>query len=216
MTEQERLKRNEASRRSKAKARLRKENPQKRSETKAAYKARIEALFAKGETATTTKTKRTHLIKVTSPTTPPTTTDPTQKITSIDRASLQLLRGEMDAALAVVAAKYGLTIKCGNGKYAIANGSFTVNIATTDEGGDARTQEAVEYDRWQALRNLPDRGTEFTSRGETFCIVGYRPRAHKRPILVTRVRDGKSFVFPVDSVKRLCGITTTTETRELF
>ena len=55
------------------------------------------------------------------------------------------------------------------------------------------------YDLAVEVYDLPELGSEFVDRGETFTITGFNPRSTKYPVLATRA-DGKRFKFPVITV----------------
>ena len=60
-------------------------------------------------------------------------------------------------------------------------------------------REVTDYNRYREVYDLPELGSEFVDRGETFTITGLNPRSTKYPVLVTRA-DGKRFKFPVITV----------------
>lgn len=60
-------------------------------------------------------------------------------------------------------------------------------------------REVTDYNRYREVYDLPELGSEFVDRGETFTITGLNPRSTKYPVLATRA-DGKRFKFPVITV----------------
>jgi hypothetical protein len=121
-------------------------------------------------------------------------------ITAINRAAIDILRRDIDAAVAEVGKKHGLSIKAGNGKYSNgATGSVTVEIATINADGSIESREAQDFRMMAHLYGFQpdDLGRSFTMplTGETYTITGLKGRAGKRPIIATD-RFGKAYVFP--------------------
>jgi len=115
--------------------------------------------------------------------------------------TLKRIRPEIDAALAAVAAKHGVkSLTLGRMTYD-PSGSFKGSIAGVMEGGlsvDAQMYEAIrEYE------GLPPLGTVFKSKGVDFTITGATRTGRK----ITATGNGKPYLFPLEGVKRVCGVT---------
>lgn len=124
------------------------------------------------------------------------------KITEINRDVIRLLRPKIEAALAGIAKEHDLVIKLGAGNFMPTNLTLKLEIATKTEDGEVNSREVEDFKHNAFLYGLKaeDLGKEFTFRGETYMITGLRRKAHKNPILVKRVHDGKVFVMPVEFV----------------
>lgn len=67
-------------------------------------------------------------------------------ITTFDRANLQALRPEIDAALAAVAQKHGIELRLGNISFDPTGTSFTSKIeGKAGAFGETKRKEAIEY-----------------------------------------------------------------------
>lgn len=107
---------------------------------------------------------------------------------------LREIRVDLDAALATVAAKYGIELRAGNC-------SFTANTITWKVEG-AVPGESKERGYYRANREwlgLPELGAQFTARtGKHFTIVGLNRACSK---VVIDDDAGKHYLMPVDAVK---------------
>jgi hypothetical protein len=121
------------------------------------------------------------------------------KITQFDRLSLIDVRAKMNQALALLE-EVGVHAEVGHMSFESDRATVKVQISVIGEGGEVVTQEAADYDRYREMYDLPELGSEFVDRGETYTITGFKPRSTKYPVLVTRA-DGKRFKFPVITVR---------------
>ena len=111
---------------------------------------------------------------------------------NIDRLLLQILRPEIDAALAALGEKHGLTIRAAGGSYGGTFGTFKLEIIPAAADGEivGKEAEAFKVNADQFCMKPEDLGREFTAGGEKYRIVGAKPRASKMPILIKRLSDG--------------------------
>ena len=126
----------------------------------------------------------------------------------ITKPLLQDLRGEIDAALAVVGARHGLAIKAGSATFNPQNAVFKLNISVLNASGEAVTKE--QSDLKHALPrfglNEAHLTQEFVYGSETFVLHGYRAKARSRPFLIKRVCDGKVFLGSETGVLKALGV----------
>lgn len=128
----------------------------------------------------------------------------TGKIQSLDRPTMTLLRKEIDFAMEGVGRKFGLSIHAGSGRYTPQNATFKLEIATFGADGAAVTADAEAFRALASTYGLDpeDLGREFTVTGTAYRIAGLNTRRPKSPLNCVRVADGRSFKFPVETVKR--------------
>ena len=127
------------------------------------------------------------------------------KITSIDRTTCRLLSQRIEEALAPLAEELGLNISTvGGGRYTSNNCTLKIECSTLAEDGEANSKMVQDFKSHAALYGLKatDLGRSFRQRRSIFTIKGLNPRRHKNPIIVEN-QNGKSYVFPADTVKRL-------------
>ena len=125
-------------------------------------------------------------------------------ISQLDTQTLKIVRAKMEEALAALE-EIGIHAETGHISYQDRSATVRVEISVLGEGGEVVTKEAANYDLYREMRGLPERGTQFTSRGSTYTITGFKPRSSKYPVMVTRA-DGRAFKFPIDNVKRATGM----------
>lgn len=125
-------------------------------------------------------------------------------ITSFTRESLKLLRADIDAALAQVAAKHGIALASARCTFSSDNFKLAVEGATKQASGEVNTPEAASFNAMAAFYRLkPENlGASVRIEGEEYRISGLRPNAKKRPICLTRVRDGQRIVASAECVVR--------------
>ncbi len=118
----------------------------------------------------------------------------TQPITSFDKPTLRDLRVSIDAALEGVAAFYGLRIRVGNARFTETTADFKLELVI-DRPVDGTTvpesKEAVAFRRLARAYGFQptDLGATLQLDGTAYRIVGLRPAAPRRPILLARVDD---------------------------
>lgn len=114
---------------------------------------------------------------------------------------LRALRSDINAALAPLATKYGLTkLAAGNASYSA--GAFTMKLEGLATGG--LTKEEQRYDKhratgWQ-MQWLPARGAAVLYGGDQFTATGINSTGTK-VIGTFAKRPGKSFIVPVDLLR---------------
>lgn len=126
---------------------------------------------------------------------------------TMSRQLLSTLRPEIEAAVQAVAKKHGVIINSGSGTFSPDIGTATLRLDIAIAGGAEDGTKAKDIKAaadWDAYAHTfglkPEwKGKSFASGGHTYTIVGLEPRRHTRPVVAKRA-DGKSFIFPVDSV----------------
>jgi hypothetical protein len=128
---------------------------------------------------------------------------------SFTRADVQMLRSEIDLALAAVAAKYGLLISLGNCRFSTTEARFskltiapqtvstynpTASIKLATNGTDPYgTLESREYLNLGYRFNLPKDGLGKTFRagGRDFTIIGLKSSRYKYPVTAVGSQGGR-------------------------
>lgn len=118
------------------------------------------------------------------------------KLSKFDRTTLAVLRADIDAALAEISKKHGITL--GIGGITFTNTSFTTKISAAIVQGDTTAELDSDIDpRWIVAfnRRAPlygfkstDINKKFTIRNQEYTLVGWRPNAKHK--IVAR-RNGK-------------------------
>ena len=109
-------------------------------------------------------------------------------IKSFDRTTCRLLGEEVNAALQVIAKKYGIVLRAGGGRFESSNYRFKVEASIIDASGTAKTPAVSDFERYAEMFGLQktDLGKPFLCRGISYAVCGAKPRSHKFPILADR------------------------------
>lgn len=128
----------------------------------------------------------------------------TEKTTSFDKATIREIREAVNEALSPVAMKYGIAIRAQNASYTGTNVTMKIEMSLVNSEGQTQTREVQDFERCAYRFGLvaSDFGRVFEAQGSMFKISGLRVRASKKPIVATRTRDGKAFIFSSEAVKR--------------
>jgi len=123
---------------------------------------------------------------------------------AITRALLKELRQDIDAALKSVGEKHNVVLSVGRATFDALNATFKLEVAAIGEEGQVMSKMATDFQAYAGLWGLQsdDLNKTFTDfGGETYKIVGGRPRASKNTIVVEK--NGKQFVMPHGRVAAL-------------
>lgn len=127
--------------------------------------------------------------------------NPATQVTEITPELCDTLRAEIDAALKSVGQAHGVTLELGRITYGPAKATtrLTVMLAGVSPYADGFEQYAPCYGLQPA-----DLGLEVKINGETYTILGLKPRATKRPVVLRRA-DGEIYNFPAEMVREALG-----------
>lgn len=121
----------------------------------------------------------------------------------MDRTRAAILAAEIETALRPLAAKHGLQIKARGGRFDAT--TYTAKIECSElQDGVAQTPERRDFASMAAMFGLKPEHLDatFDRGGETFKIVGLSAGRRRYPVATERVRDGKAFKFPANTVAR--------------
>ena len=124
------------------------------------------------------------------------------KINSFDRSTVRQVNAEIAKALEKVSAKYGVEINLKSTRFSDSNYSTKIEVATIGTGGLTMTKEANDFNRYKAIKGMQfDLGFEFTHQGDSFTVIGFKPRSTKFPVLC-KSSNGKTYKFPISIINR--------------
>lgn len=124
-------------------------------------------------------------------------------IQKLDRATVRTLTDEINAALAPLAQRHGITLRVGGGSFGEAYASLRVDVATIGQQGQPNTRESLALGALGALYGLEgvQVGTVLVMQGDRFVVTGLNAKARKAPVCLRRERDGKEFKATVEMAK---------------
>lgn len=127
---------------------------------------------------------------------------------NIDRDSLRVLTAKINAVLAALAEAEGLDIRVAGGSFTSQNATMKIAISTKGDGGVLNTREASAlggFGRYFGLEGVK-LGDEVRIAGEAYTIAGLNTKARKTPVVIKRVRDGKTFRATAEQVRAALGL----------
>lgn len=128
-----------------------------------------------------------------------------QKITNFDRPTVKSLRSSLEADLATIALKYGITMELGNARFSEheCNFKFKLNTIASD-GTPVETKEAAAFRQHAPLLGIGhlSPGDHIRIGGQEYEITGYNTRAPKSPIGIKALLTGKKYKCSVSYLKQ--------------
>ena len=128
-----------------------------------------------------------------------------QKITNFDRPTVKSLRSSLEADLATIALKYGITMELGNARFSEheCNFKFKLNTIASDST-PVETKEAAAFRRHAPLLGIGhlSPGDRIHISGQEYEITGYNTRAPKSPIGIKACLTGKKYKCSVAYLKQ--------------
>jgi hypothetical protein len=123
-------------------------------------------------------------------------------ITQFDRPILRALRSDIEAALKAVAAKHGISLNAGGLSFEPQRFSMKLEGAVIGADGNDASSEAASFTRFAAAFGFApgDLGKRIMLGGKLFTIIGLRPNAPKRPVLLEDANGRRNIVASANSV----------------
>jgi len=119
-------------------------------------------------------------------------------MTKFDRPTLRALRSDLDELLATFnTSKHDIKIELGGCNY--SDGEATFKLKVTKNGAKTRVQELTE--QMARLEEL-DLSKIANLDGDDYSISEFRPKASKRPWLITKLKTGQLYTVDTNTVKR--------------
>lgn len=122
------------------------------------------------------------------------------------KKNLDLLREEINAALAAVGAKHGVTLTAGSCRYEADGGSatFKLGVARVNADGTVDSPERTAFLMNADLYGLKasDLGAVFAMGGHRYEVTGLATRRSKKPVIIRETDSGKTYVIAAEAVKR--------------
>ena len=112
------------------------------------------------------------------------------------RSDVQKIAAEILLAVAAIEKKHNIVIERGNSSYDDDSFSLKLNVKKVAANGrvDHFKKEAEAFHMYSNYRHnikVADLHRPFSLNGEKFVVVGYRPRASKKPVVIQKVSEFK-------------------------
>lgn len=102
------------------------------------------------------------------------------------KQTVQAIRDDVNAALAAVARKHGVTIHAGNCTYDANAATFKLVCSTVSDSGRALTPQASAYQRVAGFYGLVPLFSTVRIGVDEYTVVGWNARKRSKPVLVER------------------------------
>jgi len=124
------------------------------------------------------------------------------KIKEFSRQSLRALRVDLDAAMAKVAAKHGISLTAGNISFTSETATIKVAAGVISASGVVVTKEAKAFNQYKRLAGLGNFnvGDSVNIQGKQYTITGYKPRS-KSSVCIENAK-GQGYKVSADMVIR--------------
>jgi len=118
-------------------------------------------------------------------------------MSKFDRPTVRKISDEAQAALEAVAAKYGMTLSRGNGRFSPDRLTVKFDFCMASEGG-----VPADFAKKAAMIGLPEDcfGKEFVSGGTRYTVTEINLRRRKYPVSGAGPQGGR-YKFTADTVK---------------
>ena len=140
------------------------------------------------------------------------------KIEQFDKTNLRFLSTDIQQALVVVGAKYGISLTYKGARYEPTNATLKIEAAIIGANGIALQKEREDFKLYAQMYGLKpeDLDKDILYGNNLYTIVGVNLRRPKYPIIAKRIYDGKTMLLTASGVKmalaRQIGFTVNTPT----
>lgn len=116
-----------------------------------------------------------------------------------DRATLRMLRPDIEEALKGVGEKHGITFTFNNIRF--SDDMFSTRLeARVGENSDDHAKADWDKNCWRFGLKPEDFGKTFSYAGTSYKIVGIKPRSRKFPVIAENLA-GKKYKMPVEAIR---------------
>ena len=124
---------------------------------------------------------------------------------TLERSTVKDLSADIMEALKAVALKHGVQFTSKGCTFSSTNANYRIEAAVLGAGGVAETRERTDFPRYAGLFGLKPEWLDksFVHGPNTFTIIGLATRKSKQPVLAKQHTNGKTYVFPANTVAAL-------------
>jgi hypothetical protein len=112
-----------------------------------------------------------------------------------NRQTVRELASALETTIKTLESQFGIKFNYRGARFTSSNITFKIEAAVVGQGGEVMNKERQDYKNYAYHFQLDPAWLDqaFSWSGDTYKIVGLKPRCWTSPVLVTRVRDSKSF-----------------------
>ena len=128
------------------------------------------------------------------------------KIETMSKGNIQKIRSMIEDSLFVIMEDHGLKFELGNGSYdsdSVKFNGFRISLVDSLNPEEKALQGQIDFRRkYDGLVTLDD-SIIAEDRGQQFKLVGFKPRARKKPFIIEDIKTGGRYVCPESMAERL-------------
>lgn len=116
-----------------------------------------------------------------------------------------VLRDEMNAALAAVAAKHGVKVFAGQARYDASRVTYALEVTLPDASGDVDAKDKQDLEKLAGFFGCAraQHDVQFVHKGVPYRVKGISPKRPKYAFICEEVHSGKRAFFPAALLNQL-------------
>jgi hypothetical protein len=126
----------------------------------------------------------------------------TQEMKTLERSTVKEISVDIMEALKAVALKHGVQFSYKGGNFSPTSANYRIEAAVIADGGVVITAERRDFPLYANMFGLKPEWLDksFVHGSDTFTIIGLSTRKSKNPVMAKSSRNGKTYVFPANTV----------------
>ena len=128
------------------------------------------------------------------------------KIETMSKGNIQKIRSMIEDSLFVIMEDHGLKFELGNGSYdsdSVKFNGFRISLVDSLNPEEKALQGQIDFRRkYDGLVTLDD-SIIAEDRGQQFKLVGFKPRARKKPFIIEDIKTSGRYVCSESMAERL-------------
>jgi len=127
---------------------------------------------------------------------------------TLERSTVKDLTADVMEALKAVALKHSVQFTNKGCRFSSTNANYRIEASILGDSGVAETRERTDFPRYAAMFGLKPEWLDkrFVHGANTFTIIGIATRKSKNPVLCKQHTNGKTYIFPANTVATLMNV----------
>ena len=128
------------------------------------------------------------------------------KIETMSKGNIQKIRSMIEDSLFVIMEDHGLKFELGNGSYdsdSVKFNGFRISLVDSLNPEEKALKGEIDFRRSYGSLVTLDDSIIAEDRGQQFKLVGFKPRARKKPFIIEDIKTGGRYVCPESMAERL-------------
>jgi len=128
------------------------------------------------------------------------------KIETMSKGNIQKIRSMIEDSLFVIMEDHGLKFELGNGSYdddSVKFNGFRISLSHALSPEEKALKQQLNFRKTYDHVVTLDDSIIAEDRGQQFKLVGFKPRARKKPFIIEDIKTGGRYVCPESMAERL-------------